>query len=102
MLRKLFNRVGGERQRSAAEDAPPEVGARETYKDYELRSTPIREDRYWRVAGEIARGEADAEQTHRFIRADTCVDYDDAVDMSLRKARQIVDEHGTALFADSP
>ena len=36
---------------------------------------------------------------HRFIRADRFASKDDAVDTSLRKARQIIDEQGERSFS---
>lgn len=90
MLRKLFSRLAGE---SAAEDsaAEPETAATESYKGFELHAAPIREGKTWRVAGAVVKTGGDNEQQD-FVRADTCMSKDDAVAISLRKARQIVDE----------
>ena len=35
---------------------------------------------------------------HKFIRADRHASYDDAVEFSLAKARQIVDQSGERMF----
>lgn len=92
MLRKLFNRLAGESSQQVADDGEPEIAARESYKAFEIEAAPIREGKTWRVAGAIVPGaSADAEK-QSFVRADTCASYDDAVAVSLRKARQIVDE----------
>ena len=37
---------------------------------------------------------------HRFIRADRHTSYDDAVEFSLSKARQLVDQQGERIFND--
>lgn len=93
MLRKLLNRLAGETRETT--EAKAEVGARESYKTFELRAAPIREGDVWRVAGTIAKIESGEEETQDFVRADTYASQDDAVAVSLRKARQIVDEQGS-------
>ncbi len=35
---------------------------------------------------------------HRFIRADACASYEDAVNFTLSKARQIIDLQGAKIF----
>lgn len=91
MLRKLFSRLSGDSQR-ADEAKEAEIAARENYKNFELQAAPIRDGKTWRVAGAIVAVPGDGEEKQQFVRADTCASYDDAVAISLRKARQIVDE----------
>src|SRR5699024_3635942 len=92
MLRKLFGRRDVDTADSATADAAAEIAARETHGDYELRAAPIRDGKVWRVAGSILKVGADESQAQSFVRADTCASHDDAVEISMRKARQIVEE----------
>jgi len=94
MLKKLFGKRAGDKS-DAADNA--EIAAREHYKNCELRAAPQREGNVWRVAGSIVRTTAAGEEgePQMFVRADTCASRDDAVAISLRKARQIVDEQDT-------
>lgn len=92
MLRKLFGRLSGDTQREDEACAPAEVVATETYKGFELQAAPIREGKTWRVAGVIVNTASADNEKQDFVRADTCASQDDAIAISLRKARQIVDE----------
>lgn len=94
MLRKLFGLGAGKGADKQEEttDADAAIGARETYKAFELQAAPKREGKTWRVAGHVVNNDASDAAPQAFVRADTYMDYDDAVAVSLRKARQIVDE----------
>jgi len=92
MLRKLFGRRDGATSDSTDADAPAEIAARETQGNYELRAAPIRDGKVWRVAGSILKIGADESEAQPFVRADTCASHEDAVEISMRKARQIVEE----------
>lgn len=98
MLRKLFGRRGGETSQTTHGDA--EIAARERYKGVELRAAPIREGGVWRVAGSIAGFDSGEQEPQAFVRSDTCASHDDAVAISLRKARQIVDEQDALAGGD--
>lgn len=91
MWRNLFSRLSGGTQQTT-DDAEHEVAARESYKGFELQAAPIREGKTWRVAGAVVDTTAGDAGRQDFVRADTCASLDDAVAISLRKARQIVDE----------
>lgn len=94
-LSKLFGFSNG----SGTEAAAPS-GKTETYGDCLIRATPIREGSQFRLAGSV---EKDVEGTMRvrtFIRADVFTSEQDVIDATLRKAHQIIDQHGPSLFAD--
>lgn len=81
---------GGAREEPAGE--PVE------HKGYVIRPTPFTEDGQYQTCGIISR-EIDGEmKEHRFIRADRFPSRDDAVDVTLRKARQMIDEQGDRIF----
>jgi hypothetical protein len=42
----------------------------------------------------------DEVMVRNFIRADMFSSSDDAVECTIRKAQQIIDQHGSSLFAD--
>lgn len=72
--------------------------ASETYEGFEIQAAPAGEAAGWRVAGVISKVVDGEERSHQFVRADTCPDADSAAAMTLRKARQLIDEQGDALF----
>lgn len=80
---------------------PAEVADREQYCGFELQARPIREGGYWRVAGRICRANDPDGPYHDFIRVDTMASHDEVVQLSLTKARQIVDERGDAAVPDT-
>lgn len=84
ILKKLFG--GGGASKPAAEAA--------TYNGFSIRPEPMREGSTWRIAALI---EKDG-KTHKLIRADTLESYEAAVDASVRKAEQVIDEQGERLF----
>ena len=60
----------------------------------------MREGQQWRVAGIIIKQSGDVEFERAFTRADTIATREEAETLSVRKARQIIDERGAALFDD--
>ncbi len=96
MLSKLFGGRHAARQSSGPLE-PGATAAQERYEGYELLARPIREGNVWRVAGTVRSGEGDAAEAQDFVRADTMADHDEAVQMSLLKARQLVDERGRGI-----
>lgn len=80
---------------------PDEIAERETYEGFELQARPRREGGNWRVGGRICRPDDPDGPRHDFIRVDTMTSHEEAVRMSLIKARQIVDERGPATLPDA-
>ena len=93
-LGKFFKSLfGGE-----AGNAQPQPSEAVEYKGLSIEAAPISENDKFRTAGFIS-GEVDGEiKRIRFIRADQHGDLDSAVDHAIAKARQIIDEQGTALL----
>ncbi len=90
-FKRLFGGSGGGEKSAPAAD--PVI-----YNGYVIQPEPKQEGSHWNVAGVISReGESDG-PVHRFIRADTYTDKDDADAFSIRKAKQIIDERGKQLF----
>lgn len=85
----------------AAGDGQPEPSEPIDYKGFSIEAAPVNEDGKYRTAGFIS-GEVDGETRRiRFVRADQSADLGTAVQHSLGKARQIIDEQGKALLDKS-
>ena len=89
--KKLFGGGSG----ATREEAPLEAVE---HKGFMIRPAPFVEDGQYQTCGVITR-EIDGEvKEHRFIRADRFAAKEDAVDVTLRKARQLIDEQGERIF----
>lgn len=93
-LGKLFKSLLG----GAAGAGQPEPTPAIDYKGFAIEAAPINEDGKYRSAGFIS-GEIDGETRRiQFIRADQNADLQAAIDHSILKARQIIDEQGNQLL----
>ena len=93
-LGKLFKSLLG--GASDARQPPPSEPI--DYQGFAIEAAPINEDGKYRTAGFIS-GEIDGETRRvRFIRADQNADLQAAIDHSVAKARQIIDEQGAGLL----
>lgn len=91
-LGKLFKSLLG----GGASSAPAAVPV--DYKGFSIEAAPIEEDGKFRTAGYIS-GELDGEVRRvHFIRADQSSSMQAAIEHSLSKGRQIVDEQGARLL----
>lgn len=71
------------------------------YKGFTIEAAPIDEDGKYRTAGYIS-GELDGEMKRiQFIRADQSASEQMAIDHSIAKAQQIIDEQGAKLLQKS-
>ena len=76
----------------------PQPTAPVDYKGFAIEAAPINEDGKYRSAGFIS-GEVDGETRRiQFIRADLNSDLQAAIDHSIAKAQQIIDEQGSSLL----
>jgi len=88
----LLSRLFGSAPAAAPEPEP------EIYKDFRIFVEPIREGGLYRIAARIEK-EADGElRSHRLIRADSCEDAALARELTLQKAKQMIDQVGDAIF----
>ncbi len=94
VLGKIFKSLLG----SAAAPAQPEPTEPIDYKGFSIEAAPINEDGKYRTAGYIS-GEANGEiRRIQFIRADQNGDLQAAIEHTVTKARQIIDEQGASLL----
>ena len=83
---------------AASQPAPSEPVE---YKGFSIEAAPINEDGKFRTAGYIS-GEVDGEiRRVQFIRADQNSALELAIDHSITKGRQIIDEQGSKLLDKS-
>lgn len=92
-LGKLFAR-----DPKATEPVAEPAGEPVDYNGYSISAAPIREGSQYRTAGSISK-EIDGElRSSAFIRADNHTDRQQAIDHSIGKGKQVVDERGDKLF----
>ena len=68
------------------------------YNGFTIRATPYKSEGQYQTAGLIEKDVAGVRKEHKFIRADRHASYEDAVEFSVGKARQIVDQQGDRMF----
>jgi len=85
-------------QRPGAETA--KVADPVEYKGYVIRAAPYKNNGGYQTAGTIEREIGGVRKQHRFVRADAYTSYDDALNFTLNKARQIIDLQGERMFAE--
>ena len=93
MVKKFIDRLFG-----GGKGADAAAAAGVSYQDFEIRPAPVKESSGWRVQGTIVKGSGEDAKEHLFIRADACTDREAAVALTVRKARQFIDERGEKIF----
>lgn len=94
-LKRLFGL--GSSEQSPAD--PSAAAAKEIeHKGFLIKATPFKEGGQFQTCGTISKEVAGTLREHRFIRADRFAALDDAVEVSIRKAQQLIDEQGERLF----
>ena len=68
------------------------------YNGYRIRPTPYRRGGEYQTCGVIEKEVAGETKEHRFIRAELHPSREAAIEFSIAKARQIIDEQGERLF----
>ncbi|WP_416799168.1 HlyU family transcriptional regulator [Ciceribacter azotifigens] len=100
-MASFFSNIFSAFSGASKDKAAPTVGSEpQAHDGCTIHAAPIREGSQYRLAGRIEKV-VDGETLERtFIRADVFTSVDDALECTFRKARQIIDQNGTALFAD--
>jgi hypothetical protein len=68
------------------------------YNGFTIRAAPYKSEGQYQTAGVITKDVGGVTKEHKFIRADRHASLDDAVEFSLSKAKQIVDQQGERMF----
>jgi hypothetical protein len=88
MLKALWSRLtGGGGAAEAVE-----------YNGYRIRPAPYPSKGAYQTAGTIEKEIGGELKEHRFIRAETHPSRDQAIEFSIAKAKQIIDEQGDRIF----
>lgn len=90
LFSKLFGGGGGSPSSAAAD--PVE------YKGFTITAEPINEGGQFRTAGTISKEDNGEVRSAKFIRADNSSSEQSAIDHSVQKAKQIIDEQGESLL----
>jgi len=93
-FKKLFGGGGG--SEPAANE--PKVAGEAEHRGFVIKATPYKQDGQYQTCGVISKEVGGEVKEHRFIRADRFAGLDDAVQLTLSKGRQIIDEQGERLF----
>ena len=91
-LKRLFG--GG----SSGEVSAAKPAKQIEHKGFTIAATPYKNDGQYQTCGVVSKEIGGVLKEHRFVRADRFASLDDAVDVSLRKGQQIVDEQGEGIF----
>jgi len=70
----------------------------EDYNGYSITPVPQEDEGGYRVAARIEKEIGGEVQVHHLLRADVLRDRDEAAAVSLRKAKQVIDEQGERIF----
>lgn len=71
------------------------------HRGFRIQPAPEPEGGQWRLAGYILSGSEDNPVEQKFVRADLFHSRDEATEFAIRKGKQIIDEQGHRLFANS-
>jgi hypothetical protein len=93
----FFKRLFGS---SSSGDAPSSSAVKEIeHKGFIIRATPYKAEGQYQTCGVVSKEIGGVVKEHRFVRADRFAALDDAVDISLKKGQQLVDEQGERIFS---
>ncbi len=76
----------------------PKASAPVEYNGFTIVAAPYKAEGQYQTAGKITKDVGGVTKEHKFIRADRHASYDDAVEFSVSKARQIIDQQGDRVF----
>ncbi|WP_127900683.1 HlyU family transcriptional regulator [Solirhodobacter olei] len=88
----LLSRLLGSKPSETPEAKPEE------YEGFAIYPEPVKDGGRWRIAARIEKEVGGEIKQHQLIRADVVESHDEACSMSLRKARQMIDEQGESIF----
>ena len=93
-LKRLFGSSSG-----GGDTAGGAVAKEIEHKGFTIRATPYKaEGGQYQTCGIVSKEIDGVVKEHRFIRADRFAALGDAVDISIKKGQQLVDEQGERMF----
>jgi hypothetical protein len=91
-LKRLFG--GG----ATVETADAKPAKQIEHKGFTISATPYKSEGQYQTCGVVSKEIGGVLKEHRFVRADRFSGLDDAVEISLKKGQQLVDEQGERIF----
>jgi len=95
----FWKKMLGIGNRGAEESSAPKMLAEDGYKGFEIRAMEMKAGSEYQICGEIEKTIDGELQIKQFIRADKVSSSEEAAKFSLKKACQIIDEQGDAVFS---
>ena len=95
-LKRLFGGGGGGTQTAEPTSAAP--AKQVEHMGFLVSATPYKADGQYQTCGVVSKEIDGVVKEHKFIRADRFAGLDDAVDISIKKGIQLVDEQGERIF----
>jgi hypothetical protein len=95
MLKSLWDSLMGKGAEAGAEAIAADSVE---YKGYRIRPTPYQAGSQYQTSGTIEKDFPSGTREHRFVRAESHPSKEDAVEFSLVKGRQIIDQQGDRMF----
>ena len=84
-----------------AASGPARSLGEEEYKGFTIRAVAMAAGSEHQLAGEISKDIAGETRTYKFVRADKFGSAEEAASAALNKGRQLIDEQGEKVFAQS-
>lgn len=94
----FFKSLFGSGSKPAAPAGPGAAVQTIDHEGYLIEATPYLEGGQYQVAGTISKEIGGERKEHKFIRADRMPSIEDAAEMSIRKAKQIIEQTGDRMF----
>ncbi|WP_137933396.1 HlyU family transcriptional regulator [Mesorhizobium comanense] len=95
-LKRLFGGGAGGGETAEPKSAAP--AKQVEHKGFTISATPYKADGQYQTCGIVSKEIDGVVKEHKFIRADRFAGLDDAVDISIKKGIQLVDEQGERIF----
>ncbi|MDZ7709628.1 MAG: HlyU family transcriptional regulator [Roseovarius sp.] len=89
----ILSRLFGSGAKREAQELPAD-----DYNGFRITPAPQEESDGYRVGARIEKEIGGEVKVHHFLRADVVRDRDEAAALSLRKAKQVIDEQGERIF----
>ena len=90
-MKKLFG--GSESQQTSGGVIDEEI-----YEGFQIKTLEMKDGGQYRVCAEISKTIGDEVKTHKLIRADMCASPQEASQISMRKAKVVINEQGDRMF----
>lgn len=94
-LKRLFGGGGGSEPAESKSAAPAK---QVEHKGFLISATPYKAEGQYQTCGVVSKEVDGVIKEHKFIRADRFAGLDDAVDISIKKGMQLIDEQGERIF----